>query len=94
MLVTWATVVSMLLIQVQYGAIEDFKERRWAMICLSNDDTDCYRVSKLNMNTKVPRIYPIAVKGETIQVTNLHTHFSFPLCLGLYHVSVCWVLAQ
>lgn len=34
MWVTWATVVSMLLIQVQYGAIEDFKERRWAMICL------------------------------------------------------------
>lgn len=27
MWVTWATVVSMLLIQVQYGAIEDFKEK-------------------------------------------------------------------
>lgn len=28
MWVTWATVVSMLLIQVQYGANQDFKEKR------------------------------------------------------------------
>lgn len=90
MLVTWATVVSMLLIQVQYGAIEDFKERRWAMICLSNDDTDCYRVSKLNMNRtlRYQGYIPLQLKVKRFK-SQICTHTSHSLCVWGSTMLVC-----
>lgn len=64
------------------------------MVVLTIAELQYLLISSLNMNTMVPRIYLIAVKGENIQVTYLCTYISLTPCLRHYHVSVCWVLTQ